>query len=136
VSQSITEQFIAGADLSTKQYLPVYIDGSDDERVKLLVSNTSILGIGFLENTPADNAIADVTVSGYGKGTAGGVLEPYDDLMVDGSTGKLLVAAGAGKVIVAQYRPGLAGTSATGRNAASGDTVRIWVYENMRFLVA
>ncbi len=130
MANNIVEQAIAGADLSALQYYPVYVDGADDERVKLLTSKTGATGMGFLANAPADNEIALVVVSGYAKAIAGATIEPYDMISVDGSTGKVILAATTGTVILGQYRPPLLGTTATGRDAASGDLIRIWVYEN------
>ncbi len=137
MSQSITEVAIAGADLSAKQYYPVYVDaGAGNEQVKLATSNTAITTFGFLENAPASGAIARITTSGYGIGVAGGVIKPYDDVMLDGSTGKLIIATGTGKVVVGQYRPGLVGTTATGRDSVSGQEIRIYIYENKKFALA
>jgi len=134
MGSKVTVQAIAGADLSASQHLAVYVDGADDERVKLLVSDTSVLGLGFLENDPSDDEVAKITYSGIGLAIAGATVEPYDELMVD-NAGRVVVAT-TGKAIIAKALPPLRGTTATGRDTVVTHKVRVWVYANKTRLLA
>jgi len=134
---STSENYVSGADLSSSQFLPVYVDGAAAEVVKLLVANTgatSTAGVGFLENAPASGEVAEVTFEGIGFGIAGGVVENGDELMVDGSTGKLIVAT-TGKVVVAKAMFGTSG-GAYPADAANGVRIRIYIYANKTRLLA
>lgn len=123
-------QAIAGADLSasSNQYLAVGVNGSsDDERVVLEATDTSIVGLGFLADTPGDNEVCKIQYSGIGTAIAGGAIEPYDLLMINASS-QVILAAGATKVVWGQALPPLSGTTATGRDYAAGEKVRMMIF--------
>lgn len=56
--------YIAGADLSAKQYHLVKISSSDDEKVELAGANGKAIGV--LMNAPGLNQVAEVAVIGGG----------------------------------------------------------------------
>ena len=119
--------FIAGADLSSSQYLLVKSDGTDSERVIVATAASDNQIVGVLDNAPGDEGIADVVLSGICKVRAGGALEPHDYIMW-GTGGKAVkYVAGSGNICLGRYIPEVAdaGGSKSYRDAAATDLVTI-----------
>lgn len=122
----------AGASLTALQYTAVYVDGSDSENVKSWTDPTVTTGLGILLNAPADDGEAEVCVSGFCWAKAGGTIEPFDELMV--TTGGVLIAwtagsAGSLNCPIGRYMPLPRGGFPL-PDAASGDLIRVQVYDN------
>lgn len=132
---NVIKKCIAGADLSGDQYLFVYVDGSDGERVKRTVDGTVVTTLGVLLNTPADDEIAEVQIAGRCLVRAGAAIEPYDIISVADTTGRAIVST-SGEAKVGQYIPGLIDATATGRDAADGDLIEILLFANKTTLAA
>ena len=55
--------FLAGEDLSAKQFHFVYLDGSD----VLVVDDAALAPVGVLQNKPTEGQIAEIMAIGYYK---------------------------------------------------------------------
>lgn len=130
-----TVRGVAGADLSSDQYLFVYVDGADGERIKRQADGTLITTLGVLLNTPGDDEVATVAVSGPCLVRAGAAIEPYDYVVVEDTTGRATPAT-TGEAIVGQYIPNLVAATATGRDAADGDLICIMLFADKQNLSA
>lgn len=117
----------AGAALTSSQYLWVYPDGTDSEKFKVLTDDTYYSnGVGVLQNAPADDGAASVSVGGLCTAKAGGTIEPFDWVTND-SAGKT-VAWTAGTIKRGIYLPEKPGSAAaTKQDAASNQEIRILV---------
>ena len=103
-TQSVwTESFVAGADLSGKQFYVVKLDAAADGQVILADGDT--VGIGILQNPPKSGQDASVMLLGMSRGVASGAIANGVEVASDGN-GKLKTAA-AGDVVI-----GLANTTA------------------------
>lgn len=118
---------IAGEALTSAQYLMVYTDGADGERVKKATDATSDVLLGILQNAPADDGTAWVITEGPTLAVAGGTIEPDDELTID-SNGKVIKAAGSGNKIVGAYRPQIRFDGTLRPDAASGNLIEIDLY--------
>ena len=125
------KQFIAGESLTAAQNLIVFLHS--DETVKLSTgSDTSVLAVGVLLNAPASGEVAFVQTDGIAKLTAGGGIEPYDQLMVSGATGKVVINATNDKVLIGRYEPELEGGAFS--DAADGNLITCRLYDNKQSL--
>lgn len=127
MSICVIEQFNAGADLSSSQYLAVYRDGADTENVKAATSAVVLTFAGILQNAPADDEAADVLTFGHGKALAGEALEPGDFLTIGSDSRMDKWAPGSGEVPIGQYLP-KPGAGTNGRDAANGDEIRVFLF--------
>ena len=103
----VIERAVAGEDLSAAQYLAVYVDGSDGEKVKKVVTDGGTVGsliLGLLDNAPADDGDARVLVAGFGTGKAGEALEPFDVLTTT-NDGRLRKLDSVGDIPIGIYFP-------------------------------
>lgn len=82
---------VAGADLSTKQYLAVKLNSSG----KAVVAGAGEFAIGILQNKPLSGAVASIaTVGAISKAIAGGSITAGATVAVD-AAGKLVDATEA-----------------------------------------
>ena len=126
---------ISGFDASSSQRLAVAcIPGTDDEKLALQGTSTSTHTLGILVNAPGDDEIAHVCTQGICEGVAGGDLRPFEKVAVT-SGGKLIAAQTQNDVIVGFYLPAVAGTTATGYDAASDDIINVYLYDCKTTLV-
>lgn len=120
---------VAGEALTSAQYLAVYVDGSDGERVKAADGAADAYSsrvLGILQNAPADDAVAEVCIKGFCLARAGAAIEPYDYIQVENSTGRVIPLADG--ECIGQFLPALVDATATGRDAADGDLVRVLLF--------
>lgn len=92
-----TNSFLAGADLSTKQYYVVKRSSSDRQKVVLAAAATDVI-VGVLQNAPKSGAEASVRKSnaaGTGLVKAGGTIAIGDKLTSD-SNGKAVATTTLG----------------------------------------
>lgn len=122
---SIKTQGYAGADLSsTGRYLFVYQDGADNEKWKVLTDPFYVGSVGILDNAPADDGRALVTLSGYQLAKLGVALEP-GDFITNNASGQVVKYTGQG-VVRGVFCPEYDGaTAATLSDGASGNEERI-----------
>lgn len=131
MSQQTSISGIAGADLSASQYLLVYADGGDTERIKVATSATDTQILGVLQNAPSDEGVAQICTHGLTKVRAGAALKPFDHVMW-GAGGKVIkYVAGASNVYLGQYIPAVistAGSTVTRsyKDAAANDIIDIF----------
>ena len=122
-----TIQGIAGEDLSSSQYLVVYADGGDSERLKVAGAAGNATVVGVLLNKPADEEVCEVCMSGFAPGIAGGALEPFDVLTTD-AAGKFVPATTQDDYRLGQYVPPLENGAYV--DAAAGDKIRVLLFGN------
>ncbi|MEO1272287.1 MAG: hypothetical protein AAFX99_29675 [Myxococcota bacterium] len=121
---------LAGADLSSSQYLFVYRDGTDDERLKLLTSLTDRESFfGVLQNNPADEERGSFVCDGVTLVKAGGILEDGDPI-TNNASGQAIKAEN-GAPIRGYYIAGKDNANGTSRDGASGDLVRVKLYQRL-----
>lgn len=104
---TVIERAIAGENLSDAQYLAVYVDGADGEKVKKVATDGGTLNkliLGLLDNAPADDGDAHVAVAGHAVGIAAEALEPFDLLTIT-SAGKLRKLDSVGDIPFAIHAP-------------------------------
>lgn len=123
---------IAGADLTGSQFLVVYVDGADGEKVKVSGAAGNATVLGLLVNAPADDAEALVQVQGFATGKAGAAIEPFDHVTSD-AAGKLKPAATQNDYIIGQYVP--LPEAGVLPDAAANDEIRVLLFANKRTLV-
>lgn len=120
---SLTEvqrSFVAGEDLSAYQFCAVYIDGGDNEEVKVYATPNGRGFLGILLNTPTSGQVASVQIDGIVFARLGGTVGLGDYLMP--TTGGKLVKLTAGYNPIARYMPHLVdNASGAATNGASGD---------------
>lgn len=95
------ESFVAGADLSAKQFHAVKGDGTTEDSV-VAASSQGEDFIGILQNNPASGKDATVRLAGWSKAIAGsansGVIAAWSQVTV-AADGRFEVAASGDKVI-------------------------------------
>lgn len=124
----VIERAVAGEDLSAAQYLAVYVDGGDGEKVKKVVTDGGTVGsliLGLLDNAPADDGDARVLVAGFGTGKAGGALEPFDVLTTT-NDGRLRKLDSVGDIPIGIYFPKPRGGVLP--DAAANDLIRVRLF--------
>lgn len=151
---SVNIEAQAGESLATAQGLAVYVDGSDEERVKIADSataglNETILGI-CVSTGVADDDWATICIEGFCDAKAGAAIEPFDYVAVEDSTGRVIPAPaavdtsggsadeGATDRTIGQYIP-LPTINAAGAkvlpDAADGELCRIYLFGPKNHLV-
>ena len=113
---------LAGADLSAAQYKVVKLASTAGEVV--LVGATSTLGIGILQNDPADGEPADVAVHGVCKGLVGPSDVAFGDVLGSDSTSRLADHTTDNRPIYAR---------ALEASSAAGDIIRVMVNGAARY---
>ena len=107
-----SESFVAGEDLSDKQYYVVKMDTGTDGQVELADSDTT--GIGILLNKPKQGQAASVMLLGMSKAVVSGALGNGVEASIH-SSGRLK-AASVGDIVI-----GITNTTA----AAANDIVEL-----------
>ena len=102
------DAFIAGADLSAKQYYFVKLDASNANEVVLAGAGEEAIGI--LTNTPASGEAAEVTVSGGSYLSIADATIAIDSMVKSDAAGQGTIASVTGDFAVARVIE--AGTSA------------------------
>ncbi len=88
--------FVAGADLSTSQYLAVKLDANG----KLVLAGDGDLAAGILQEEPILDEAAEIDMDGVSKAVFGATVLPGEELMSN-AAGKLIPATGSTKRVVA-----------------------------------
>ena len=128
---------ISGFDATGSQRLAVASTaGTDDERVLLQDTPTSVQTLGILVNAPEDNAIAHVCVQGVCEAIAGGVIRPFEKVAVH-TNGRVLGwgAASSTHAIIGYYLPAISGTTATGYDTVDGDIINVYLFDAKTTLI-
>ena len=89
------ESFVAGEDLSAKQFYVVKLDTTADGQVDLAGAGE---GLGILQDHNKKDQEATVRILGMSKGVAGAALANGDEVTAD-AAGKV-VAAAAGNIVI------------------------------------
>lgn len=129
----IVKQFIAGADLTGKEGLAVYCNGSSSEVVAIDDAATTDEVLGIIQKGGASGTVVDIVIWGECDAIAGGAVEPGDWLTT--TTGGKLVPTGAtaNAFSIARYFPPVQRPATTGTPAQAdgADTRRIAVFLNI-----
>jgi hypothetical protein len=114
-ANAIRTTFVAGADLSAKQFHFVEVDPATGKVTA--VDNATDRPIGVLQNTPKDGEAADVLIAGGSKVAAGGTASPGQPLFASASATAVTLAIGttgsAAYVVGSFVEPAAAGTITT-----------------------
>lgn len=106
--------FVAGADLSAKQFCGVKVNSSG---LAVAANATDLNQVGVIQNNPASGQAATVRIAGVTKAKAGGTVAAGDRVTTDANGA--FVAATTGKQVM--------GVALTG--AASGDVFTVLLSE-------
>lgn len=114
------QSYIAGADLSAKQYHFVKFDSGSGKEQKVVIAGASDKPIGVLQNAPTSGQAAEVAMFGGGAYLAvAGAIAAGGRIKVD-SNGKGVASSAEGDLICAV-------ADAIGANSSSGDTIPVLV---------
>jgi hypothetical protein len=114
------QSYIAGEDLSAKQYHFVKFDSGSGKEQKIVIAGASDKTIGILQNAPTSGQAADVAMPGGGGYLAvAGAIAAGGRIKVD-SAGKGVASSAEGDMICAV-------ADAIGANSSSGDTIPVLV---------
>lgn len=96
IPQHVLGTELAGADLSTSQYL--FVAGTDGDGIH--VADSGVQPLGVLNNAPGDGDVCEIVTAGVAKVKCGGVIAQYAQIEV-GSGGKAVtIASGFGVGII------------------------------------